>query len=125
MTMNKNIITRMLIAVVVALFGYGCETDYFNKHHLPGYENSGEITDVKEITLTLTNDDYAAISKNADNKSIAETQGEEAIAALTAIGKNHYFANADQVAAYMPAFLAQKYPVFDNGSLALITYTMA
>ncbi len=125
MTMNKNIITKMLIAVVVALLGYGCETDYFNKHYLPDYENSGEITDVKEITLTLTNDDYAAISKNADNKSIAETQGEEAIAALTAIGKNHYFANADEVAAYMPAFLAQKYPVFDNGSLALITYTMA
>ena len=33
-----------------------------------GYENSGEITDVKELALTLTNDDYAAIAKNADNK---------------------------------------------------------
>ena len=125
MTMNKNIITRMLLVVVVALLGYGCDPNYFNEHNLPGYENSGEITDVKELALTLTNDDYAAIAKNADNKSIAEAQGEEAVAALTAIGKNHYFANADQVAAYMPAFLGQKYPVFDNGSIALITYTMA
>ena len=115
----------MLLAVVVALLGYGCEANYFNEHTLPGYENSGEITDVKELALTLTADDYAAIAKNADNKSIAETQGEEAIAALTAIGKNHYFANADQVAAYMPAYLGQKYPVFDNGSIALVTYTMA
>ncbi|MBO5728776.1 MAG: hypothetical protein J6R43_02925 [Paludibacteraceae bacterium] len=123
--MNKNIITRLLLAVVVALLGYGCEANYFNEHTLPGYENSGEITDVKELALTLTADDYAAIAKNADNKSIAETQGEEAIAALTAIGKNHYFANADQVAAYMPAYLGQKYPVFDNGSIALVTYTMA
>ena len=125
MTMNKNIITRMLIAVVVALLGYGCESNYFNEHNLPGYENSGEITDVKEIALTLTDDDYATIAKNADNKAIAEAQGEEAVAALSAISKNHYFANADQVAAYMPAFLGQKYPVYDNGSIALITYTMA
>ena len=115
----------MLLVVVVALLGYGCDPNYFNEHNLPGYENSGEITDVKELALTLTNDDYAAIAKNADNKAIAEAQGEEAIAALTAIGKNHYFANADQVAAYMPAFLGQKYPVFDNGSIALVTYTMA
>ena len=123
--MNKNIITRLLLAVVVALLGYGCEANYFNEHTLPGYENSGEITDVKELSLILTADDYAAIAKNADNKAIAEAQGEEAIAALTAIGKNHYFANADQVAAYMPAYLGQKYPIFDNGSIALITYTMA
>ena len=115
----------MLLVVVVALLGYGCDPNYFNEHNLPGYENSGVITDVKELALTLTADDYAAIAKNADNKSLAETQGEEAVAALTAIGKNHYFANADQVAAYMPAFLAQKYPVFDNGSIALITYTMS
>ena len=115
----------MLLAIVVALFGYGCDVNYFNEHSLPGYENSGVITDVKEIALTLTNDDYAAIAKNADNKAIAEAQGEEATAALSAIGKNHYFATADEVATYMPAYLAQKYPVFDNGSFALVTYTMA
>ncbi len=123
--MNKNIITRMLIAVVIALVGYGCDPNYFNEHYLPDYDNSGEITDVKEIALTLTEDDYAAIAKNSDNKSIAQAQGEEAVAALTAIGKNYYFANADQVAAYIPAYLAQKYPIYDNGSLALVTYTMA
>lgn len=123
--MNKNIITRMLIAVVISLVGYGCDPNYFNEHYLPDYDNSGEITDVKEIALTLTEDDYAAIAKNSDNKSIAQAQGEEAVAALSAIGKNYYFANADQVAAYIPAYLAQKYPIYDNGSLALITYTMA
>ncbi|MEE1090984.1 MAG: hypothetical protein UH103_06125 [Paludibacteraceae bacterium] len=123
--MNKNIITRMLIAVVIALVGYGCDPNYFNEHYLPDYDNSGEITDVKEIALTLTEDDYAAIAKNSENKTIAEAQGETAVAALSAIGKNHYFANADDVAAYIPAYLAQKYPIYDNGSLALITYTMA
>ena len=115
----------MLLAVVIAFLGYGCDANYFNEHNLPGYENSGEITDVRELALTLTNDDYAAIAKNADNKAIAEAQGEEAVAALAAISKNKYFANADQVAAYMPAFLGQKYPVYDNGSTALVSYTMA
>ena len=57
----------MLLAVVVALLGYGCEANYFNEHNLPGYENSGEITDVKELALTLTADDYAAIAKNAQS----------------------------------------------------------
>lgn len=125
MTMNKNIITKMLAVVAVALFGFSCQTDYFNEHYLPGYDNNGEITDVQEIALTFTDDDYSAISKNADNKAIAEAAGEDAVAALAAIGKNHYFANADEVAAYVPAYLAAAYPTVDNGSLAMVTYTMA
>jgi hypothetical protein len=123
--MNKNIITKMLAVVAVALFGFSCQTDYFNEHYLPGYDNNGEITDVQEIALTFTDDDYSAISKNADNKAIAEAAGEDAVAALAAIGKNHYFANADEVAAYVPAYLAAAYPTVDNGSLAMVTYTMA
>ena len=125
MTMNKNIITKMLAVVAVALFGFSCQTDYFNEHYLPGYDNNGEITDVQEIALTFTDDDYSAISKNADNKAIAEAAGEDAVAALAAIGKSHYFANADEVAAYVPAYLAAGYPTVDNGSLAMVTYTMA
>ena len=56
--MNKNIITRMLIAVVIALVGYGCDPNYFNEHYLPDYDNSGEITDVKEIGGDGIDDEY-------------------------------------------------------------------
>lgn len=121
----KNIIIRLCSVVAVALMGLGCQTDYFNENYLPGYDNSGEITNVRELDITLTEDDYAAISKNSANKALAEAAGEDAVAALAAIGKSFYFASQDDAAAYIPAWLAASYPTLDNGSLALITYTSA
>lgn len=121
----KNIIIRLCSVVAVALMGLGCQTDYFNDNYLPGYDNNGDITNVRELDITLTEDDYAAIAKNSANKAIAEAQGEEAVAALAAIGKSHFFASQDDAATYIPAWLAAGYPTLDNGSLALITYTSA
>ena len=121
----KNIIIRLCSVVAVALMGLGCQTDYFNDNYLPGYDNNGDITNVRELDITLTEDDYAAIAKNSANKAIAEAQGEEAVAALAAIGKSHFFASQEDAATYIPAWLAAGYPTLDNGSLALITYTSA
>ncbi|MBR5865270.1 MAG: hypothetical protein IKY89_03255, partial [Alistipes sp.] len=89
--MNKNIFRKIALMAGVALMGVGCQTDYFNEHYLPGYENSGAITDSKNFELVLSADDYAAIAKNSTNKAIAEEAGEEAAEALAAIGKNKYF----------------------------------
>ena len=121
----KNIIIRLCSVVAVALMGLGCQTDYFNENYLPDYDNNGDITNVRELDITLTEDDYAAIAKNSANKAIAEAQGEEAVAALAAIGKSHFFASQEDAATYIPAWLAAGYPTLDNGSLALITYTSA
>ena len=123
--MNKNIFSKIALMAGVALMGISCQTDYFNEHYLPGYEGDSEITNVKSMEFTLSADDYAAIAKNSDNKAIAEAAGEEAVAALSAISKNKYFTNQDEAAAYVPAWLAATYPTYDNGSVALITYTMA
>ena len=123
--MNKNIFSKIALMAGVALLGVGCQTDYFNEHYLPGYENGGAITDTKNFELVLSADDYAAIAKNSTNKAIAEEAGEEATAALAAIGTNKYFANQDEAAAYVPAWLDASYPTYDNGSMALVTYTMA
>ena len=123
--MNKNIITKFVAMAGVALMALSCQTDYFNEHYLPGYNNDGTITDVQEASITLTDDDYAAIAKNSTNVALAQAEGEEATAALAAIGKNKYFATQDEVAAYMPAFIGAKYPVWDDGSLVLATYTLA
>ena len=123
--MKKNIFSKTALMAGVALMGVGCQTDYFNEHYLDGYENNNTITDVRELNLTLTKDDYAAIAKNSENKSLAEAQGEEAVAALAAIGKNQYFATQDEAATYLPQWLAATYPIYDNGSLALVTYKMA
>ena len=121
--MNKNRITKLLSMVAIAFMGIGCQTDYFNEQYLPGYENNGEITDVQELNITLTADDYATIAKNSENKAIAEAAG--AADVLSAISKNKYFATADDAALYIPAFLKSSYVALDNGSVALVTYTTA
>ena len=123
--MNKNIFSKIALMAGVALMGVGCQTDYFNETYLPGYENGGAIIDAKNFELVLSADDYAAIAKNNANKAIAEEAGEESVDALAAIGTNKYFANQDEAAAYIPAWLSASYPTYDDGSMALITYTMA
>ena len=121
--MNKNIFKSLLSIAAVALMCWGCQTDYYNENYLDGYENNTEITDVHTVDLTLDADHYAAIAKNSTNKAIAEEAG--ASAALSAISKNHYFATADDAATYLPAYLDALYPTFDNGSVAMVTYTTA
>ena len=123
--MNKNIFRKIALMAGVALMGVGCQTDYFNEHYLPGYENSGAITDSKNFELVLSADDYAAIAKNSTNKAIAEEAGEEAVEALAAIGKNKYFNDQLEAATYLPAWIDAGYPTYDNGSMALVTYTVA
>ena len=123
--MNKRFLTQILSLVALAIFGWGCETGHFNEHMIDGYEQETEVTDVQTVEYTLTDGDYSTISKNSTNASIAEQAGEDAVAALSAIGKNKYFGSADEAAAYIPAYLAATYPTLDNGSVAMITYTTA
>lgn len=123
--MNKNIFSKIALMAGVALMGVGCQTDYFNETYLPGYENGDAIIDAKNFELVLSADDYAAIAKNNANKAIAEEAGQESVDALAAIGNNKYFATQDEAAAYIPAWLSASYPTYDDGSMALITYTMA
>ncbi len=120
-----NIIKRFLSVAAVALMCWGCETGFYNENYLDGYENNGEITDVHNIELTLDADHYAVIAKNSDNKAIAQEDGEETVAALNAVSKNKYFATADHAAMFIPAYLNQLYPTYDDGSVALVTYTTA
>ena len=122
--MNKNIVKSLLIAAV-ALVYCSCDTNYYNESYLDDYQRPDQITDVHNVELILDDDHYSAIAKNNDNKSIAQEQGEDAVAALTAVGKNHYFASADDAAKYIPAYLSALYPTFDNGSVAMVTYTAA
>ncbi len=123
--MNKHIFKHLLSLAAVALMGWSCEADYFNEHELDGWEGNTEITDVKSVEYTLTADDYATISKNSTNKTNAEAAGEEAVAALSAIGKNKYFGSADEAAAYIPPFLSSAFNTYDNGSIVMVTYTTA
>ena len=114
--------------MALAFIGWGCEVDHFNEHMIDGYEPENTITDVRTVNRTLSEGDYSAISSNSANKALAEAAGEDAVAALAAIGKNKYFASADQAAMYIPGLLADEkngYPTFDNGSVVMVTYTHA
>ena len=53
--MNKNIIKSLLSIAAVALM-WGCETGYYNENYLDGYQNNNEITDVRNLELTLDAD---------------------------------------------------------------------
>lgn len=123
--MNKKTITRLFSVVAVALMGVGCQADYFNEAYLPGYENDGTIVNVRDLEMTLTGDDYAAIAKNATNKALAEAEGVDAVDALAAIGRNKYFSCVEEAALYVPAFIDNLYPTLDSNSTALVTYTFA
>ena len=126
--MNKKFLTQILSFVALALIGWGCEVDHYNEHMIDGYEPDNTITDVQTVNRTLSEGDYSAISSNSANKALAEAAGEDAVAALAAIGKNKYFASADQAATYIPGLLADEkngYPTLDNGSVVMVTYTHA
>ena len=96
--MNKNILKSLLSVAAVALMCLGCQSGYYNENYLDGYEKIDQITDVQTVELTLDADHYAAIAKNSDNKDIAQEDGEQTVAALNALSKNHYFATADHAA---------------------------
>jgi len=122
--MKKHIIHLLSLAALV-LAGWSCETDYYNEHELDGYDPEEGITDVQKIDYTLTDADYGTIAKNSTNKATAEAAGQEAVDALAAIGKNKYFANEEEAASYIPAFLAATYPHLDDNSAVMVTYTKA
>lgn len=124
--MKNNIIKSLwAFAAAAALVCTGCEVDDFNENYLEGYEPGLSITDPQNIEYTLVSADYTTISTNATNKALAEAAGEEAVAALKAIGSNKYFSSADDAVTYIPAFVANAYKTLDDNSTVTVTYTLA
>lgn len=119
--MNKKLIKSLLIFAAVSIAA-ACSVDDFNDAYLDGFEPGTSVSDVKNIEYTLAEGDYSTISGNATNKALA---GEEGAAVLAAIGSNKYFSAAEDAQKYIPAFLASKYNVADNNSIALIGYKVA
>lgn len=123
--MKKNLF-KLLSLVAIVLFGWACETDYYNEHYLDGYEPDDEITDVQSVEYTLAAADYAAIASNATNKAIAEAAGAEAVKALNAVKTNGCFASAEEAQTYIKAFVASKYDYYlSNGSSVSVTYRLS
>ena len=106
--MKKNIIVSMLMATALLS---GCD---YNDKYFDGLQDGDVPLDVKKLDYTLTADDYAAISTNKTNESLA---GEENKAALAALKTNMYFSGAITADKYLPAFLAAQWYTADDLSL--------
>ncbi len=111
--MKKNIIVSMLMATALLS---GCD---YNDKYFDGLQDGDVPLDVKKLDYTLTADDYAAISTNKTNESLA---GEENKAALAALKTNMYFSGAITADKYLPAFLAAQWYTADDGSSIKVTY---
>lgn len=124
--MNKHIVKYLLALASIALVGGGCNVDDYNEAYLDGFNPNPEITDIQNLRYTLTDADYVSVASNASNKAIAEAAGEDAVAALAAVGTAKCFSEAATAATYLPAFVSQAYNSYlSNGSTVTVTYKNA
>lgn len=101
-----------------------CE-NYFDEKYMDN--GDPQIAVVKTIDYTLTSDDYKTIADNKTNKKYAADQdsiNETTIysTSLAAVGEKRYFNDLASADMYVPAFIYNKYPQFDPGSMCNITY---
>lgn len=97
----------------------------YNEDHFPGFDELAHPTDVGNDTLFLASTDYGTIAGIEANKNIAtamDPEGETFLKALEAVGSNGYFTENAQAAWYLPAYIEQKFPYYDDGSKVTIYY---
>ncbi len=117
----KNNIIKSLCALVFASMAVGCQ-DY--NEQLEGYVSDPEITDVQNVVLTLTADDYSTIASNDDNIDLAAELGISD--ALSTVGSQGAFSAEATAETFLPAYLSSLYGEYlTTGSTALVNYRLA
>lgn len=116
----------LYILPVLAISLASCE-DFFDEKQL-GNKNP-QVSDIRtDMNYTFTDDDYAAVSKNAANidKALALCTPEDSSAYqnLLAIGKNKCFTEDASADMYAGAVMQTKFPYIDNGSLCNVNYRL-
>lgn len=117
---HKHLLYSLFAAA--SLITVSCD---YNEDNFPGYDELAHPTDIGNDTLTLVSSDYKNIAKIDANINLAtskDPEGESYLRALEAVGNNGYFTEDAQIAWYMPAYLEQKFPYYDDGSKATIFY---
>ncbi len=103
-----------------------CDENSWN-NHLDGFEEKEEqpITDAQTVEYTLTDTEYATIAGLAANKTLAGTDGADALAK---VGTLKRFSADAPASKYVPAFLeSTSFPYFTltDGSAVKMTYKVA
>lgn len=114
--MNRNLL--MPVAVSLILLS-GCK---YNDDNFEGLDEMTQPTNLMKIEHTLTDADYAAISTNSVNIDSAKNHKPDLSKDLANVKTNMYLTEKITGAAYIPAFLLDKYYTADKGSSAKITY---
>ena len=97
----------------------------YNEEHFPGFDELAHPTDVGNDTLYLASTDYGTIAGIEANKNIAlskDPTDSVFYKALEDVKDNEYFTENAQAAWYLPAYLNQLFPYYDDGSKATIYY---
>lgn len=116
--MNKKII---LSALAIASVLTACDDDYMKQFE----DQDANITDVKNLTMTLENSDYSSIASNATNIAKAlelDPENQTYVEMLKQLGKQYYFTDDIAGEDYIPAYLMAKYPNADQKSKFTVTY---
>lgn len=111
--MKKNLFLSLSAALLLA----GCD---YNDKYFDGLDDMTKPVNVIKENYTLTEVDYAKISDNKTNQSIAKEAGQEK--ALGYVKEDHYFSANAPASTYVPAFLADKYYTADDGSNVRVTF---
>ena len=85
-----------------------------------GLKEGHHAVDIKKKDYLLTADDYKAIAEDAANKALAKQNGE--VDELAALAKTQQFTEKITSKEYLPAFLAKKWFMADNGSAIKVTF---
>ena len=117
--------TKYIFSIVALALGLTACENYFDEKYMDN--GNPQIAVVKTYTYTLTSSDYGTISKNKTNLAIAERlDSVEGMTtyhdALERIGKDKRFDTIGKPSIFAPAFLLNKYPHLDNGSVIKLTY---
>ena len=116
--MNKKII---LSALAFASVLTACDDEYMKQFE----DQDANITDVKNLTMTLENSDYSSIASNATNIAKAlelDPENQTYVEMLKQVGTQYYFTDDIAGEDYIPAYLMAKYPNADQKSKFTVTY---
>lgn len=118
--MNTKIFFSLMAAAAVSATLNGCDDNAWNDK-LDGFKDKENepLTEVQTIEYTMTDADYASVSSNSANQTLA---GEELKNALANVGKQKCFSEQIPAEDYAPAILASKYYYLDNGSAVNLTF---
>ncbi|WP_321517539.1 choice-of-anchor J domain-containing protein [uncultured Bacteroides sp.] len=92
----------------------------YNDKYFDGLDDLVTPTNKLALEYTLADADYATISTSSKNIALVPIKSDSLL--LAAIKTNKYFADAEQVHKFMPAFLASKWYSASEGSAVKVTY---